>query len=57
MDEYEITSSTLMLEYYDEEKTKIYEFDKEFIVNDSLFNIISNSCNFYGRLQCRQGRY
>lgn len=48
MDEYEITSSTLMLEYYDEEKTKIYEFDKEFIVNDSLFNIISNSCNFYG---------
>jgi len=48
MDEYEITSSTLMLEYYDENKTKVYEFDKEFVVNDSLFNIISNSCNFYG---------
>lgn len=48
MDEYEINSSTLMLEYYDENKTKVYEFDREFVVNDSLFNIISNSCNFYG---------
>ena len=26
MDEYEITSSTVMLEYYDENKTKVYEF-------------------------------
>jgi len=48
VDEYEITSSTLMLEYYDENKTKVYEIDREFIVNVSLFEIISNSCDFYG---------
>lgn len=48
MDEYEITSSTLMLEYYDEEKTKVYEFSESFIVNQNILNIIENSCNFYG---------
>lgn len=48
VDEYEITSSTLMLEYYDEDKTKVYEFNDEFIVNQNILNIIENSCNFYG---------
>lgn len=48
MDEYEISSSTIMLEYYDKNKTKVYELDKDFIVNDNLFNIVSNSCDFYG---------
>lgn len=48
MDEYDITTSTLMLEYCDENKTKVYEFDRDFIVNANLFEIISNSCNFYG---------
>ena len=48
MEEYEITSSTLMLEYYDDNQTKIYEFNEEFIVNQNILNIIENSCNFYG---------
>lgn len=48
MDEYEITSSTLMLEYHDEDKTKVYEFSDCFIVNQNILNIIENSCNFYG---------
>lgn len=48
MDEYEITSSTLMLEYYDENKTKVYEFTDEFIVNQNILNIVDNSCSFYG---------
>lgn len=48
MDEYEINSSTLMLEYVDENSTKIYEFSDEFIVNQNILNIVENSCNFYG---------
>ena len=48
MVDYEITSSTIMLEYYSENETKVYEFDKDFIVKDSLYNIVSNSCEFYG---------
>ena len=48
MDEYEITSSTLMLEYFDENKTKIYEFNNDFIVNQNILTIIENSCSFYG---------
>ena len=48
MDEYEITTSTLLLEYYDENKTKVYEFNDEFIVNQNILNIVENSCSFYG---------
>ena len=48
MDEYEINSSTLMLEYFDENKTKVYEFNDEFIVNQNILNIVENSCSFYG---------
>ncbi len=46
--EYEITSSTLMLEYYNETSTKVYEVDREFVVKQTMKNIIFNSCNFYG---------
>lgn len=48
MVDYEINSSTIMLEYCNENETKVYEFDKDFIVNDNLYNIVSNSCEFYG---------
>lgn len=48
MDEYEITSSTLMLEYNDEKSTKVYEFNEEFIVNQNILDIVENSCSFYG---------
>jgi len=48
MDEYEITSSTLMLEYYDENKTRVYEFNEDFIVNQNILEIVENSCYFYG---------
>lgn len=48
MDEYEINSSTLMLEYYDENKTTVYELNDEFVVNQNILVIVENSCNFYG---------
>lgn len=48
MDEYEITSSTLMLESFDDNKTKVYEFNGDFIVNQNVLEIVENSCNFYG---------
>lgn len=48
VDEYEITSSTLMLEYYDEDKTKVYELTDEFIVNQNILTVMENSCSFYG---------
>ena len=48
VDEYEITSSTLLLEYYDTNKTKVYELTDEFIVEQNILNIVENSCNFYG---------
>jgi len=48
MVDYEITSSTIMLECCGENSTRVFEFDRDFIVDDSLYNIISNSCEFYG---------
>ena len=47
-DNYLITSSTLMLKYINNKKTKIYEANKEFIVSENMSEIIFNSCQFYG---------
>ena len=48
MREYEINSSTLMLEYCSEFDTKVYEFNDEFIINQNILTIMENSCSFYG---------
>lgn len=47
-DSYLITSSTLMLKYINENKTRVYEKNKDFIVSENISEIIFNSCEFYG---------
>lgn len=52
---YEINTGTLAIIPIDENTTKIIEFDNEYVVNKSCFEIISDSCNYYGSTY--QGRY
>ena len=45
---YEINLSTLLLIGINDFSTKIIEYDREFIVNNSCKEIINNSCKFFG---------
>lgn len=47
-DNYLVTSSTIMLKYINETKTRVYELNREFIVYENMSDIIFNSCEFYG---------
>ena len=48
MENYEISSATLAIVPLDEEISKVYEEETEYIVNKSSNSIIKENCEFYG---------
>jgi len=48
MQDYEINSATLAIVPIDEETSKVYEEEVEYIVKKSSNSIIKKSCEFYG---------
>ena len=48
LDSYEINNETLLIVPYDYGKSKVYEYDDEFIVNMIPLTIVKNSCMFFG---------
>lgn len=55
LENYEINSGTLAVIPIDESTSKVIELDNEYIVNKPCFEIIDDSCNYYGSTY--QGRY
>lgn len=55
LENYEINNGTLAVMPIDENTTKVIELDCEYIINKPCFEIIDNSCNYYGSTY--QGRY
>lgn len=48
MEEYEINLETLAIVPFKEDKSKVYESDKVFIVNKSVNKIMDSSCEYFG---------
>ena len=48
MDSYEINAETLVIVPFAKGKSKVYEYDCEYIVNMTPFKIIQNSCLYFG---------
>ncbi len=48
LDSYELNFETLLIVPYGKGKSKVFEFDGEFIVKMSPLNIIKNSCLYFG---------
>ena len=48
MEEYEINSQTLAIVPIDENVSKVYEEENEYVVNKSSNSIIKDNCEFYG---------
>lgn len=48
LSEYEINAETLLIIPYGKNKSKVYEFNEEFIVNLESLEIIKNSCLYFG---------
>lgn len=48
MNNYEINVDTYALIPINEFKTKIVEKDKDYIINNSVYNIMENSCEYFG---------
>lgn len=48
LDSYEINDETIVIEPYDIGKSKVYEYEDEFIVNMIPLTIVKNSCLFFG---------
>lgn len=48
MHNYEINVETLMIIPYEHGKSKVYEYDAEYIVNMVSLDVIRNSCLFFG---------
>lgn len=46
--EYEINSSTLAIVPIDDERSRVYEEEVEYIINKSSNSIIKENCEFYG---------
>ena len=46
--EYEINASTLVILPIEEEKCRVYEYDRDFIVKRKSTKIINDSCMFFG---------
>ena len=46
--EYEINSDTLAIIPYQKGKSKILELNDEYIVNLTPYQVIENSCSYYG---------
>ena len=47
-EEYIINCETLVIVPFGENKSKVYEFEEEFIVNMDVVTIVKNSCLFFG---------
>ena len=45
---YEINEETLAIIQIDEKKTRVLEVDNEYIVNQSTYEIMDNSCQYFG---------
>ncbi len=52
---YEINNGTLAIIPINENTSKVIEFEEEYIINKPCFEIINDSCNYYGSTY--QGRY
>lgn len=48
LNSYEINNETLLIVPYDYGKSKVYEYDDEFIVDMIPLTIVKNSCLFFG---------
>ena len=48
MDNYEINNGTLALVPTRDEKTKVYETDDEFIINKRVYQVMEESCQYFG---------
>ena len=48
MKDYEINSSTLAIIPIDEETSRVYEEEEDYVVNKSSNSIIKDNCEFYG---------
>ncbi|MEG2028535.1 MAG: competence protein ComK [Bacilli bacterium] len=48
LDSYEINGMTLAVVPLTEDKTIVYECENEYIINKSSFQIINESCNYFG---------
>lgn len=48
MEEYEINDNTLALVPFEDNKTKVYENDKVFIINKNIIKIMDFSCEYFG---------
>lgn len=48
MNDYEINAATMAILPYDFEKSKIIEQESEFIINKKPYEIIENSCQYFG---------
>lgn len=48
IDNYIINYETLVIVPYDNKRVKVYEVDDEFLVNMNVFDIVRNSCLFFG---------
>lgn len=48
LDEYEINIDTIAIVPIDNEVSKVYEKEEEYIVNQNSNKIIENNCKFYG---------
>lgn len=46
--DYVINYETLLIMPYENDKSKVYEYDEIFIVNMNVMDIIKNSCLFFG---------
>lgn len=45
---YEINSSTLAIVPHDDEKTKILEGDREYIIDGTPYEVMEHSCEYFG---------
>ncbi len=48
MEEYEINENTLALIPFKDDKTKVYENDKVFIINRKISKVMDDSCEYFG---------
>ena len=55
LENYEINSYTIAITYVDSTTSKVYEYDKEFLVHKSTIEIIDSSCKYFG--SSYQGRF
>ena len=48
LDDYIINCETLIIMPYDDNKSRVYEYDEEFIVKKNVTSIVRDSCLYFG---------